>query len=85
MQVAVDKDGCCFFPSEQFPAPHYADAYLDDEPYLSAISALHLYPALGTELILTANAAAKELGYDRDSTPVSREWVYVGESEEIRE
>ena len=85
MHVAVDMDGHCFFPSGQFPPPHFVDAYLDDEPYLSAMTALHLYPDMGTELILTANAAAKELGHDRDSTPVSREWVYVGKSEEIRE
>ena len=85
MKVAVDKDGCCFFPSGQFPPPHFADAYLGDAPYLSATTALNLYPSIGLELILTANEAAKELGYDRLGTPANGEWVYVGECEEIRE
>jgi len=59
MDVLVHPDGRTFFSSEDLPHPHHSDSTYEGVDYLSALTAIGLYPQLSTWIIYTANIAAQ--------------------------
>ena len=80
IDLAIDEDGRTYFPSAALPPPHHSDILLDDEPHLSAMSAVLKYPRLGLWVMETANKVARDQINGRD-TSTCRIWSQQEESE----